>query len=127
MRGMKTILTTAILAAFCTGAAQAEVDLPQVFAGCAGRLSAEMERSWLLSKPDATHYEAQRASFQTLLDAVVPHEDQRSILIYRIETKIAHASLLTTADFGVDAARAERARKIAQQHVAACEMLLLGA
>jgi len=127
MSGMKTILTAAIVAAFCTGPAQAEIDLPQVFAECAGRLSAEMERSWLMSSSDAADYETQRASFQTLLDAVVPQEDKRSVLIYRIEVKIAHASLLTTADFGVDPRRAERARKIAKQHVAACQRLLLGA
>ncbi|MGA9252285.1 MAG: hypothetical protein WBV78_12980 [Roseobacter sp.] len=127
MSGIKRLLTTAIVAAFCTGPVQADVDLKQVFAGCAGRMSAEMERSWLLSTSDAERYETQRASFQTLLDAVVPQEEQRSVLIYRIETKIAHASLLATADFGVDPARAQRAQKIAQQHVASCERLLLGA
>lgn len=114
------------MAVFCTGSVQAEVDLPYIFAGCAGRLSAEMERSWLLSQADAAHYEEQRAAFQALLDAVVAQEEKRVVLIYRIETKIAHASLLTAADFGVDAARAERARRIARRHIAACERLLLG-
>lgn len=120
------MIATAAVAIFCAGSPKADVDLPQIFAGCIGRFSAEMERAWLMSQADADHFEAQRAAFQTLLEAVVAQEDRRGILTYRIETKMAHASLLTAADFGVDRARAERARRIAQMHVASCERMLLG-
>ena len=51
-------------------------------------------------------------AFTTLLEATQPPEDSRAMLSYRIEVKMAHASLLTRATFGTDAKSARRAERL---------------
>lgn len=115
-------------AVIALGAASPPEDrLPETFAGCVGRMSAEMEHAWLLAQEDAAHIAAERASFLSLLEAVSDQDDGRRLLAYRIETKMAHAALLTSAHFAQDIERAERAKQTAQKHLKTCRHLLLGA
>lgn len=80
-----------------------------------------------MARENASQLEAERATFLTLLEAVAVQDQVRWLMTYRIETKIAHAALLTSADFGTDMKRARRARHIARNHVNACRRMLLGA
>lgn len=127
MGRIKTILASAGTAILLANPANAERSLSRDFAGCAGRLSAEMEHAWLMARENASQLEAERATFLTLLEAVAVQDQARRLMTYRIETKIAHAALLTSADFAPDARRAAQARHIAQNHVTACRRMLLGA
>ena len=127
---MKTILGFAVIAVCAAGQAAAmdQSDrLERVFAGCAGRLSAEMEHAWLIDGDESDALQAQRSAFVAMLEASTPQGQERSVLAYRIDTKMAHASLLTLATFHEDEQRAETARLLAHQHVAQCRTLLLGA
>lgn len=109
------------------GATYAQEALPETFAGCVGRMSAEMEHAWLMARDNADRIADERASFLALLDAVAPQEQKHSLLMYRIETKMAHAALLTTAHFSENMRYAERAKQVARRHLDACRHLLLGA
>ncbi len=100
--------------------------LIRTFAGCAGRFSAEMEHAWLMSDARAEEHEAYRASFVSLLDAAVGAGEGRSVLRSRVETKMAHAALLTLAEFSMDQDRSRTAQKTAVAHLSACKNLLLG-
>ena len=68
--------------------------LPHLFAGCAGRFSAELEHAWLTNKTEASRYEAQRRMFITLLEAVQQETDARKLLSYRIENKMGSKRVL---------------------------------
>ena len=126
---MKTFLCM-VGFAICAGgqaAALSQSDrLDRVFAGCAGRFSAEMEHAWLMGDSESDALQAQRSAFVSLLEAATPEGQERSILSYRIDTKLAHASLLTLATFTDDEQQAQTARSLAQQHLAQCRTLLLG-
>ena len=124
---MKRIILSSLVALMCGAPLAANPTLPHLFAGCAGRFSAELEHAWLTSRTEASRYEAQRQTFITLLEAVQPETDVRRLMSYRIENKMAQASLLTVANFSLNAQRAERARRLARQHLKTCEQLLLGA
>ena len=67
----------------------------------------------------------QRTVFLSLLGATLPAEEARQTLQHRIETKLAHASLLTRATFGEDKLHAETAKTVARGYVSACQNLLL--
>lgn len=101
------------------------VPLFQQFAGCAGRMSAEMEHAWLINDPQADTYKTQRLTFLSLLDATMPAGQERDVLAARIDAKMAHAALLTAATFGTAPDRAARARKRATWHVSMCRDMLL--
>ena len=92
-----------------------------VFAQCAGRYSAEMEHAWLLGRPGRQAQDG-RQQMVALIDAVAPHSGLSGpeILGLRIDSKMAHAALLTRATFGRDA----QARRMAQRFVAGCHALL---
>jgi hypothetical protein len=96
-----------------------------LFAGCVGRLSAETEHAWLMGDPAAENLESQRATFISLLSAVTSQNEARRVLTYRIQVKMAHASLLTLATFGADEVRSARARVLAGQYLRSCQNLLL--
>jgi hypothetical protein len=100
--------------------------LAQVFAECVGRYSAEREHAWLIGGSDARAMETQRMAFTSLLEATQSPQDSRAMLSYRIEVKMAHASLLTRATFGTDAESARHAERLARMHIASCQDLLLG-
>ncbi len=103
----------------------ASPDLVQTFAGCAGRMSAQMEHAWLVNDPAAPDYEGQRLTFLTLLDATLAQGQERDALHHRIESKLAHASLLTIATFSDRPDRAKQARMRAKWHLMSCTEMLL--
>lgn len=126
---MKTFGMIVVFASFVAGHAVAlgPTDrIERVFAGCAGRYSAEMEHAWLMGDSDSDVLQAQRSAFVSLLEATTPQGQERSVLSYRIDTKLAHASLLTLATFTDDEQKADVARSLAQQHLSQCRTLLLG-
>ncbi|MFK7764030.1 MAG: hypothetical protein AB8B62_12260 [Roseobacter sp.] len=108
-----------------TTSTQAQDGITQTFAGCLGRTSAELEHAWLMGTPNADALQTQYTAFDDLLQASQPPEDARAILKYRIEVKMAHASLLTNASFEQDETRATRSRYLAARYMSACETLLL--
>lgn len=118
------ILTGAVCA--CLGASVASAsELARTFAGCVGRMSAEMEHAWLTSDPAAAEFEGKRQAFLALLDATLPKGREADALNHRIEAKMAHASLLTVATFADRNDRADQARMRAAWHRTACNTLLL--
>lgn len=125
MGGMKTILGAVLLTLPVGAMAQDDTPLRDMFAQCAGRFSAEMEHAWLIDSAKADDHRARRLDFLDLLAAIAPRDQQRSILHTRIETKVAHASLLTIATFIDEPARSDAARSAAQMHLNTCRKLLL--
>ncbi len=109
----------------CAGVARANDDLVMVFAGCTGRISAEMEHAWLMNDPRADTLQSQRQRFVSILDAIMPSDRARALLSHRVETKLAHAAILTTARFGTNPRLSELAKQRAQIQIQACQTLLL--
>lgn len=123
---MKTILVAgALTISGLAPVSSRDIDF-RTFAGCAARYSAEMEHAWLMSHPTAEELQDRRLQFLALLDATVPADQARNVMNYRIETKLAHASLLTLATFNDDERRAHSARVVAERHLSTCRALLLG-
>ena len=125
MSSLKTFLVCLCLALFLPATARTSENLFEVFAGCAGRLSAEMEHAWLMGDPEASTLEHQRLTFISLLEATQPEDAAHRALTHRIEHKMAQASLLTIATFGVDTRRARIAHAPALTFRHKCEPLLL--
>ncbi|MEM6759056.1 MAG: hypothetical protein AAF601_06215 [Pseudomonadota bacterium] len=100
-------------------------ELSHTFAGCAGRMSAEMEHAWLMGD-DPVQAEAERLSFLSLLEATMQPADGHAVLAHRIESKLAQASLLTIGTFHDDNTRARHARLRSVWHVTQCRDILLG-
>ena len=126
MSGLKTILLTCLSLAAAAPQARADAALHELFAACVGRYSAQMEHAWLMQTADAAEYESRRLTFLSLLDATVPEGRARETLSYRIDVKMAHASLLAVAEFSDNADRARAARQMAARHIASCQALVLG-
>lgn len=101
------------------------MELSETIASCTGRLSAEMEFAWLMNAPDADELEIRRAHLIDILESLGPGDDPRRRMALRIETKMAHARLLSTAYFGKDETRAIWAKKQAMRQISSCESLLL--
>ena len=99
--------------------------LADTFTECVGRVSAEMEHAWLIGDPAADELENQRRVFLSLAAATIPEGQARQALAYRIEVKLAHASLLAQATFGQDANRSLRARRLARRYLETCQQMLL--
>ena len=122
---MKTCLITGTLIFITAVQAAAGSPLFQQFAGCVGRMSAEMEHAWLLNDPAADAIAAQRLTFLSLLDATMPAGHERDALAARIDAKMAQATLLTAATFGTSSDRVTHARNRAAWHVRVCREMLL--
>lgn len=125
MSRIKTLAAVLVLASCLSAKAEDRLALTERMAICAGRMSAELEFAWLLSDPAAEHFETQRLRFIDILNALGPTEDPRQHLALRIDAKMAHAGLLTTAFFGHDAPRAIWAKRHATHHRESCQNLLL--
>jgi len=125
MSSLKTIGQSALILAVLSTPAVAMDNLASVFAGCTGRISAEMEHAWLLSRDDADDLEGLRLQLVSLLEAITPPDEARQILHFRIEAKMAHAAMLTTATFGTDPRLVRMAQNQAAQRVRDCRNLLL--
>lgn len=122
----------ALLLPASSGAGQIGVaDQAQLFADCAGRLSASIEFQWLMRSGDGARELELRAGFDGLIAAILPDAlaaglDGPALLHRRIGAKFAQARLLHTAQFHGDRRRTTRARLLASRHRAACEALLPG-
>jgi len=112
MGGIKTQLPiglAALLASLVPAPTKADIEDPlKYFASCTGRLSAQMEHEWLVSE-DSDQTESHRNAMSDLLFATMGPDDGRQVLTWRIEAKIAHASLLTRAAFRDDEWAKQRA------------------
>jgi len=122
---IKTITLAGILSALLASPVLATQNLAQTFAGCVGRMSAELEHAWLIGTASADRIEGQRLTFLSLLDATLPPGMEGDALNRRIEAKLAHASLLTIATFSDHKARAAQARLRANWHLSQCNEMLL--
>lgn len=120
MRSLIIILLTSFLPL----PALAEDGLLHLFAGCTGRLSAQMEHHWLMGRP-AEEIQAQRSAMITLLDAIQPPDQGKHVLQIRIGAKFAHAALLQRATFNEDASDADWAAARAEVELAHCASLVL--
>ncbi|MEX0339551.1 MAG: hypothetical protein AB3N11_10975 [Arenibacterium sp.] len=125
MSGLRTSALLCVVLLVLARPAAASDEIYNVFAGCAGRFSAEMEHAWLMGDAAADEYESQRHTFISLTEAAIPAEKTRAVLHHRLDHKLAHASLLTIATFGQDDRRARAARSAAKAYRQACEQLLL--
>ncbi|MEL7253930.1 MAG: hypothetical protein AAGL23_07125 [Pseudomonadota bacterium] len=125
MSSIRTWAVTFIFALCMQAQAAERLELSEIIASCTGRLSAEMEFAWLMGDPDADALETHRAHFVAILESLGPGPDPHRQMALRIETKMAHSRLLTTAYFGQDAARATWAKRQAFRQRSICENLLL--
>lgn len=124
---MKTLAAAAIIALTGPATATANTDLINTFAGCTGRLSAQLEYEWLMLDANAPHTETMRDGLAQILD-LLTHAGQpmeADVLSLRINAKYAQAQLLSRATFNSDAEDARRARRAAVENVADCAALLL--
>lgn len=93
-----------------------------VFAACAGRLSALRQHQWLVDGPASEETGRRLAAMADLVEAATAPGRMAQAMALRIETRVAHAALLSRATFAGD--RAAEAR--AAQLTAACLGLLPG-
>ena len=124
MSGLRKLVTAGVTLLIATPAWSAD-DLHQMFAGCVGRFSAEMEHAWLLGQAGADELAGRRETFLSLMNATITSEPAHQVLAYRIDSKMAHASLLALATFGQDAKLREEAKSTAHAHRLSCERILL--
>lgn len=115
----------AVLGSASQASAGMSADLAETFAGCVGRFSAELEHAWLMNEPTADDLQGRRLTFISLLEASMPKGNARDILSVRIESKLAHASLLTAATFERNSELSHAAKVSAAAYLSACEMLIL--
>ena len=85
-----------------------------------------MEHQWLLDTNASDKTRQERAAFLDLIDALMPKDAGRTVLHWRVEAKLAHASLLTRASFGRTATEIRRARTMSARYIAQCRTLLPG-
>ena len=122
MGGMKTLVcAVCILAGLPAGAEP----LTQIFASCTGRFSAELEHAWLMGNPDADLFAVRRARFEDLLNASADEGDATHLLNVRIAAKVAHAQMLTVADFSGDSDELDWARRRLDSEIGYCTSFLL--
>ncbi|GGE47182.1 hypothetical protein [Actibacterium pelagium] len=136
MSSLKTFaiagISSLILPTLAAALPEKATDRVQVFATCAGRLSALEESQRLFEGPLSEKTATRRDMFSLLVDATLPDaKDEglngRTALHWRVEAKMAQAVLLQQAMFGTDPLRSAQAQTAADQHIATCEQLLLGA
>ena len=123
MSSLQTLVRAGLLL-LAAAPARAE-PLAERFAACTGRLSAQMEHHWLLSRPADT-IARRREAMISLLEAVQPPGGGPALLARRIEAKHAQAALLTRASFNDDPADAHWALARAEGEIASCAALLTG-
>ena len=126
MGGLKTLFVALLIAAPIAGPARADDPLLREFANCAGRLSAQMEHQWLIGDTESETTQKWRASMISVLEALMPTGSGKQVLAWRIDAKMAHASLLTRATFNDDPEDADWAGRQAEMIIAGCNSLILG-
>lgn len=122
---LKTLGYATCFTCLATTAAKPDEDLLRRVTDCVGRLSAQIEHHWLLSDQPTEQIETQRAHLVDILDALITPEIATRILSNRIDSKMAHATLLTQAAFAKDERRARWAEKRAEQELDLCGTILL--
>ena len=126
LRKLIGILSLSMVSGLAHAQAPTPSDPLRVFATCAGRLSAQMEFEWMFDGPASEVTEARRGTVLEILDAMMPPDGGRTVLNWRIEAKMAHASLLRRSRFANDPRFALRAKRLAARNLATCDALLLG-
>ena len=117
MSGLKTFFRTLTLAAAITAPAlPARAVTPRdqlhIFATCTGRLSAQMEYQWMFDGEGSEATEAARNALIEILDAIMPPDQVRDVMAWRVEAKMAQSALLTRAVFNLDRRDAQMAQRI---------------
>ena len=125
MSRIRTLIFSALIVTGLTNPARASDDLVMVFAGCTGRISAEMEHAWLMNDARADVLHQQRQRFVSILEAIMPPERARETLSHRIEAKLAHSAMLTTANFGTNPRLSDLAKRQARVRLESCQTMLL--
>ncbi|WP_368184130.1 hypothetical protein [Aestuariibius sp. HNIBRBA575] len=95
------------------------------FAICAGRLSAITEHERLFEGGASEAMTAQRSAMLELVDAIMPPDQGREVLSWRVNAKAAQAALLSRATFSFDATEAQWAQTISDRLLAECTGFLL--
>lgn len=104
----------------------------QLFATCAGRLSALEEHQRMFDGPASEQTAQHKAMFDEIISALMPDARAyglpgRQALAWQIEAKMAHAVLMQRATFSTDPRAKERAQIASQARLSQCQGLLLGA
>lgn len=136
MSGLRTIIAAGLSSVFLMSDAFAmpgsASERVKAFAACAGRLSALEENQRLFDGPLSEKTAARKAMFDSLVEATLPDAraegfSGRQALHWQVDAKMAQAVLLQQSVFGTDPARADEARQLANDYLATCDRLLLGA
>ncbi|MEL6509801.1 MAG: hypothetical protein AAGK28_15605 [Pseudomonadota bacterium] len=103
----------------------------QVFATCAGRLSAFVDHQRTIGGLVPEQLETQRGNFEALLSATIPDAvdyglPQAQAMDWQIHAKLAQSRLLMRADFYGDAIIKAKAREAAEAFLRECDRFLLG-
>ncbi len=125
MSGIKIWATGVFLGSAALAHAADRQDLSDIIATCAGRMSAELEFSWLLSDPETEAFETQRNRFVDILEALGPSPHSHGQLATLLDARAAHSNLLMTAYLDVDKSRAAWAKRHATKLRSACQNMLL--
>ena len=121
---LKTLGLSLVLALAATSA-RSDIDLVQHVSTCVGRYSAQMEHHWLFEDMPTTTIERQRAHLIDILETLTTPENAHSVLSRRIDAKMAHASLLTQAVFGLNTRVNTWAKARAASQLRACSDITL--
>ena len=97
-----------------------------LFATCTGRFSALIEHQRLLSDPASDQTERLRHDMIDLMAAAIPDAPDPKVMQWRLEAKVAAATLLQRADFGPTPWQQATARRQINALIAGCRALLAG-
>jgi len=84
-----------------------------------------MEFQWMFDGAGSERTKSQRETVLQLLDAVMPPDDGREVLHWRLSAKLAHSALLTRATFNDNLADASWAHQQATRLTHECTGILL--
>ena len=122
-RGLGTCLTVLVLGvAPAPGAAD---PLLRAFAVCAGRLSATMEDQWMFDGPRSERTAVELGAVVSLIEASMAPDEERQVMAWRIDAKVAQRGLLQQARFARDDRIAETAAARAEALAADCRAMIL--
>lgn len=132
MSGALTYLAVllSVLATPCLALPHSPSERARLFAICAGRFSALAEHQRLFDGAASERADARRATFDDLLDAVMPDARDWGMpgdmaLSWRLAAKFAQAELLQRAAFQSDAYIAAQSRQAADRLFDECRVHLL--
>ncbi len=136
MSSIKTLIFCALLSApaatFATALPFSPSERAYMFANCAGRLAALEEHQRMFDGPASEQTQKVVHQFEALIEAVMPDAiaygmPGRQVWSWRINAKQAQSALLQRATFSQDARMITRAKAAAEDHIATCRALVLGA